>query len=85
MVRRDIRSNVRSVCMLYIVHAITNEQDFLAQKPWLTETIEQYPIYFLCFYPKFHCELVWGGLSLIIVITAITTTKTLSVDTYDTR
>ena len=38
---------------------------FLAQKSWLSETIEKYPGCFLFFYPKYHCELnfiemVWG-------------------------
>ena len=50
-------------CCMFNV--LSNEPDFLAQKSWLSETIEKYPGCFLFFYPKYHCELnfiemVWG-------------------------
>ena len=60
-------------CMLGV---LSKETDFLAQKPWLAETVERFPGCFIFLYPKYHCELNYievvkmVGLKLITAIIA---------------
>jgi transposase len=47
------------------VYVLSQQPDFLQQKEWLTETIENYEDCSIIFYPKYHCELnfiemIWG-------------------------
>ena len=63
--RGDTESDfVRSdTCCMYYV--LSQEPDFLEQKPWLHETVEKQAGFHFMLYPKYHCELnyiemVWG-------------------------
>ncbi len=63
--RGDTESDfVRSdTCCLYYV--LSQEPDFLEQKPWLHETVKKQAGFHFMLYPKYHCELnyiemVWG-------------------------
>jgi DDE superfamily endonuclease len=49
-----------------LTHVLSNEPDFIAQKEWLTEVVENSNCKII-FFPKYHCELnfiemVWGWL-----------------------
>lgn len=60
----DTGLSIRSdKCCLYYV--LSQEPDFLEQKPWLHETVEKQAGFYFMLYPKYHCELnyiemVWG-------------------------
>ena len=63
--RGDTESDfVRSdTCCMYYV--LSQEPDFLEQKPWLHETVMKQAGFHFMLYPKYHCELnyiemVWG-------------------------
>ena len=58
-----IKEDPTETCCMFGV--LSKEPDFLAQKPWLAETVERNPGCFIFWYPKYHCELnyiemVWG-------------------------
>ena len=58
-----IKEDPTETCCMFGV--LSKEPDFLAQKPWLDETVERNPGCFIFLYPKYHCELnyiemVWG-------------------------
>jgi hypothetical protein len=42
-------------CCAYKV--LSQEPDFLEQKPWLQEAVEKHTDFYIIFYPKYHCEL----------------------------
>jgi hypothetical protein len=37
---------------------LNRQEDFMNQKEWLSEVADELGVY-LCYYPKFHCELNW--------------------------
>ena len=58
-----IKEDPTETCCMFGV--VSKEPDFLAQKPWLAEIVENNPGCFIFWYPKYHCELnyiemVWG-------------------------